>query len=103
MSEQVNRAFRQTCSLQESQRHKAYVTDYSTILFLLSRILAGQCLLDAGLEHSRSNLVFEIHNNVFSECSVPPPSSPTNVQSHVFQSSSLTSINGSVFHISVLN
>ena len=51
----------QTCLLQESQRHKPDVTNYGSILSLPSRTLAWQCLLNAGLEHSRSNLVFKIN------------------------------------------
>ena len=50
----------QTCSLQECQRHKAYVTNYILILSLLSIILPGLCLLDAEQEHFRSNLDYEI-------------------------------------------
>ena len=51
-----------TCLLQECQRHKALESDYGSILSLLSRVLTGRCLLKAGLEYSRSNLVFEIRD-----------------------------------------
>ena len=34
------------------------------------KILQIVCLLNVGLEHSRSNLVFQILNNLFSECSI---------------------------------
>ena len=39
------------------------LTGHVLILSLLFRILAGRCLLNAGPEHSRSNLVFDIRNN----------------------------------------
>ena len=32
--------------------------------------LQGTCLFNTGLDHSRSYLVFEILNNLFSECSI---------------------------------
>ena len=48
------------CVLQECQGYKAKATDYISILSFLSRFLAGECLLDARLEHSKSNLVFDM-------------------------------------------
>ena len=51
-----------TCPLQEYQRHK-----FCSILFLLSGILAEACLFNAKLEHSRSNLVYEIRNDFIFE------------------------------------
>ena len=41
----------QTCLLQENQKHKAYVTMVRFCPCCLE-ILARQCLLDTGLEHS---------------------------------------------------
>ena len=54
---------RKACVLQECQRHKGKATNYISILSFLSGILAAECLLNAKLEHSRSNLVFDIRYN----------------------------------------
>ena len=48
------------CVLQERQRYKAVATEYVSILSFFSGILVGKCLLNARLEHIRSNLVFDI-------------------------------------------
>ena len=55
---------RQTRVLQEYQRHKPHATDYMSILPVLCEILQIICLLITGLEHPRSNLVFEMRDNV---------------------------------------
>ena len=49
-----------TCILQDRLRRKGEATEYVSILSFLSGILAEECLLNARLEHSRSNLVFDI-------------------------------------------
>ena len=53
--------------LQERQTHKAEVTEYVSILSFFSMILTEKCLLNARLEHSRSNLVFDIRYNFIFE------------------------------------
>ena len=62
---------------QECQKHKIQATESDLIMFQLFEILAEHtgCLLNAwnaGIEHSRSNLISKIrnHNILFSECSV---------------------------------
>ena len=51
----------QTRVLQEYQKHNPCASDYVSILSM--NYLQIVCLLNAGLEHSRSNLVFEKHKN----------------------------------------
>ena len=48
--------------LQEYLRHKPRATDRVSILSVLCEILQIVCLLNIGLEHSRSNLVFKMCN-----------------------------------------
>ena len=56
--------------LKEYQRQNPRATDYLSILSLLCEILHTADLLSAGLEHSRSNLVFVIRKNYILECSI---------------------------------
>ena len=58
--------------MKECKRHKAQVTDMTAFLFCHSYLafLVEVCLLNARLEHSRSNLFSEIRNILFSECSI---------------------------------
>ena len=54
---------RHTRVLQEYQKRKSRAADYVSILFVLPDFLRILCLLNIGSEQSRSNLVFEMHNN----------------------------------------
>ena len=48
-------------TLQECQSHKAYASDNDLIQCLLSCIQYAKCVLNSGLEDSRSNFLFKIH------------------------------------------
>ena len=56
----LNSILKKTCALKKCQRQKAEDTENIFILSFFSGILAEKCLLNARLEHSRSNLVFDI-------------------------------------------
>ena len=60
----------QARTLEECKMHKAYTTDHTSILPLLSEILARYIVLSAWLDHSRSNSFSKYPIILFSGCSI---------------------------------